>query len=86
MPRLAECLGVSGGALERLLLVERKLMGKEVFDKPYSKQGCVANRNTLCKAVYNAVFEFIVHKIQSALSPSDPSHLTSVNLLDIFGF
>lgn len=83
---MAQCLGVTPAQLEKLLLFERKVILKETSYKAYSKEGCIANRNTLCKAVYNAAFEFIVHKIQQALNPPDASQLTSINLLDIFGF
>lgn len=61
-------------------------MHKDVCFKPYSKAGCIGNRNTICKAIYNAMFEFIIYKIQKALNPVTTEKLSSINLLDIFGF
>lgn len=54
--------------------------------KAYKKDGCVGHRNTLCKAIYNAVFEFILEKIQVKLRPKHIKELKSINILDIFGF
>lgn len=61
-------------------------MHKDVCFKPYSKAGCIGNRNTICKAIYNAMFQFIIYKIQKALNPTTTQRLNSINLLDIFGF
>ena len=43
------------------------MMGQTMF-KAYKKDGCLGHRNTLCKAIYNAVFDFILHKIQISLN------------------
>lgn len=59
---------------------------KETTYKAYNKLGCIGNCNTLAKAVYNSVFEFIIYKIQLVLHPHSKEHLNSINLLDIFGF
>jgi myosin heavy subunit len=79
-------LEIKEGELKRVLLQEKKIMHKDVCLKPYSKAGCIGNRNTICKAIYNAMFEFIIYKIQKALNPSANEKLSSINLLDIFGF
>lgn len=42
--------------------------------------------NTLSKAIYNAIFEFILMKIQKSLAPPQNKNYTSINILDIFGF
>ncbi len=31
---------------------------------------CMANRNTLCKAIYSSIFDYILGKLQAELSPS----------------
>ncbi len=53
---------------------------------PYNKSKCYANINTLSKAVYNAIFEFVLYKIQRSLRPEQNRNYISINILDIFGF
>ncbi len=43
------------------------MMGQVMF-KAYNKDGCIGHRNTLCKAIYNSLFEFILYKIQISLN------------------
>lgn len=45
-------------------------MLKETSFKPYSESGCNSNRNTLSKALYNSIFEFIIYRIELALKPN----------------
>lgn len=61
-------------------------MLKETSFKAYNKLGCISNRNTFSKAIYNSIFEFIIYKIELALNPHTNEPLNSINLLDIFGF
>lgn len=70
LKRVGKVLKVDEATLKRLLLFEKKVFkGEEAVFKAYSKNGCVANRNTLSKALYNSVFEFIIYKVQMALNP-----------------
>lgn len=87
LKRVGKVLRVEEAELKRLLLFEKKVFkGEEAVFKAYSRSGCLANRNTLAKALYNSVFEFIIYKVQIALNPSSTESLSSINLLDIFGF
>jgi myosin heavy subunit len=45
---------------------------------------CESNRNTLAKALYNRVFEFIIEKMNERLACA--AKYSSIGLLDIFGF
>jgi myosin heavy subunit len=69
-----------------MLLMEKKVILKEITFKPYNMLGCIGNRNTLAKSLYNSIFEFIIYKVQLALNLRMKETLSSVNLLDIFGF
>ena len=86
LQKISKMLGVSMESLEKMLLFEKKVILKEVTYKPYSKIGCFSNRNTLSKSLYNSIFEFIIYKVQLALSLRNKDTLSSINLLDIFGF
>lgn len=37
--------------------------------KVQDKNECRANRNTLCKAIYNSIFEWILSKLEKELNP-----------------
>jgi len=87
LKRVAKVLRVEEPHLRKLILFEKKVFkNEEAVFKAYSRAGCVGNRNTLAKALYNAVFEFIIFKVQLALNPAEPDAGRSINLLDIFGF
>jgi myosin-1 len=75
--------------LEKILLFEKKQFLKEFTFSPYSKSKCISNSNTLSKAIYNSIFEFIIYKIQKSLKPEGTKNVQeylSINILDIFGF
>ena len=59
---------------------------KEFTFSAYNKTKSHGNINTMAKAIYNAIFEFILHKIQVTLRPSSKQKYNSINILDIFGF
>lgn len=70
LKKVAKVLRIEEAALKKLILFEKKVFkGEEAVFKAYSKNGCEANRNTLAKALYNSVFEFIIYKVQIALNP-----------------
>lgn len=58
--KVSETLGVEHKALEKMLLFEKKKFLKEYTHSPFKKQECRSNRNTICRAIYNSIFEFIL--------------------------
>ncbi len=70
MKKVSKILKVTEADLKKIILFEKKVFKNEnaVF-KAFNRNGCIANRNTLCKAIYNSIFEFIIYKIQKALNP-----------------
>jgi myosin heavy subunit len=88
---LCAILTIKESDLEKMLLFEKKIILKEMSYSAYNKNKCITNANTLSKAIYNAIFEFILFKIQKSLKPDSKGHthlrsLLSINILDIFGF
>jgi myosin heavy subunit len=63
MAEIALILQVDTAHLEKILLFERKKFLKEYTNSPYNRQNCKANLHTFCKAIYNAIFDFILSKI-----------------------
>lgn len=63
-------------------------MGKSSIRSPLKLEECQKIRNGLCKNLYEALFDFIVERLNNSLNPhrnSDTKQYT-VGLLDIFGF
>lgn len=86
MDKIAKRLGLKEEDLEKILLFEKKKFMKEFTFSAYNKNKSYANTNTLAKAIYNAIFEFILYKIQISLKPTTNQNFNSINILDIFGF
>jgi myosin-1 len=57
----------------------------EMYKKPCRREEAEFNRDTLAKAMYSKLFDFLVSKINASIQP--PSHDGSlIGILDIFGF
>lgn len=44
-------------------------MPKEVIMKSLDKSECIFNRNTLCKVIYNGIFESVINKMNEVMTP-----------------
>eukprot|EP00461_Guttulinopsis_vulgaris_P000990 UN00990 len=57
----------------------------EIFKKPCRREEAEFNRDTLAKAMYSKVFDYLVDKINASILPpqGDSCH---IGILDIFGF
>ena len=65
-----EVLGVSEEELSKMLLMTKIMIPRqECIFKAMDKNECKANLNTLCKAIYNTLFEWILSRLESALNP-----------------
>jgi myosin-7 len=67
------------------LLEQKRTHGREQIISKMSKVQCENNRNTLAKALYNRIFDFIIEKMNERLSVHQDKY-SSIGLLDIFGF
>ena len=87
--------------MEEAILISKLRIGRDVTDRPFDKNDCMGSRNTLCRAIYNTIFNSIITQINEALNPEAPLDLNrsmsmsrlheptptfEVNILDIFGF
>lgn len=61
------------------------MIGKEAMIKRYDKKQCLTNRNTLAKALYGRIFDFLIEKINNKLWINKKDD-RSISILDIFGF
>jgi myosin heavy subunit len=87
--QIAKLLGCSAEKLESRLTHRRiQIRGKETFDKELSVEQAIANRDAISKALYNALFQWIVQAINKALYTGDESidSLKWIGILDVFGF
>lgn len=86
----AYLLGVQGPDLEKALttkVVESRFgsSGGESFESPLNRVQALAARDTLAKAIYNNLFEWIVSRVNQSLLTQGESK-KSVGILDIYGF
>lgn len=67
---MASALNVTPKELKEMLLFTKIMIPRqEVIIKAMDKNDCRANLATLCKAIYNSIFEWILSKLETALNP-----------------
>lgn len=83
----AACLiGCTPGSLESALLRRRMFAGGEVIDRELSKEAAIENRDAFAKAIYEALFRWLVNQINAALRTDTETSYASLSILDIYGF
>jgi myosin-1 len=85
----AHLLGVDAALLEKSLCQRKMSMGfgarREVIYKPQTKANAEFTRDTLAKALYSKLFDWLVKKVNDAIATTDDSG-TLIGVLDIYGF
>ena len=70
IPQISEILGLPSEDFKKMLLFNMiQIPRQEPIFKPMDKHDCKANLHTLCKAVYNSLFEWILSKLEAILNP-----------------
>ncbi len=63
---------------------------KQIILSPLTMAECQSNRDSLAKGLYDALFTWLVSKLNLSILPANSefhfSHDLSIGLLDIFGF
>lgn len=83
----ARLLGLDSVALSVALTEKTMTVGREMVTVLFSPLQAADNRDTLAKALYGYLFDWVVNFINSTLKGEyDPNIVHSVGILDIFGF
>lgn len=84
---IAHLLGVSADIVRDGLCIRTITAGarNEIFKKPCRREEAEFNRDTLAKAMYSKVFDYLVNKINLSILPPQMES-TCIGILDIFGF
>ena len=83
----ANLLGLDPVALSVALTEKTMTVGREVVTVLFNPSQAADNRDTLAKALYGSLFDWIVGYINDTLKGTyDPSTSHSIGILDIFGF
>jgi myosin heavy subunit len=82
----AELLQADYSSVADTLTSKRITVGGEQIRIPLKQQECQNVAKGLCKNIYEALFDFIVGRLNENLNPASPDRCLSVGLLDIFGF
>ncbi|CAM9355556.1 unnamed protein product [Discosporangium mesarthrocarpum] len=85
LQNLGDLLGVDMGALESLLIQRVVKTRGEVFTKKLDLQDATRTRDAVVKALYQAMFLWVVQVINISLGKGADS-LPFIGVLDIFGF
>ncbi|CAM9708868.1 unnamed protein product, partial [Choristocarpus tenellus] len=85
LAHLAFLLGVTGDSLKSLLTQRVVKTRGEVFTKLYGMQEATRVRDAVVKALYQAMFRWVVMVINVSLGKG-PESLPFIGVLDIFGF
>lgn len=82
----AECLGVSGDALEKSLTTRSIKIGKDVTESGRKREQAVAARDSLARLVYGKLFKFLIAQINKLLAGQGAKTNMFFGILDIAGF
>lgn len=93
--RVSKFLQIESKNLIKVLTVQSIVIGKETVKRHLSARQALDQRDSLIKAIYNQLFEYIIEFINETLSVSlsvdeckqtSTLNFRSVSILDIFGF
>jgi len=82
----AELLGVTPEALTKALCFRTIKVGMQVISKPYNKETSVINRDSMAKALFSKMFDWVVQTINKVMYVGNSSNLKWIGILDVFGF
>ncbi|KAE9418712.1 hypothetical protein Angca_008849 [Angiostrongylus cantonensis] len=85
---VAQLLNIKSEALTQALTMKRHVMKTETVVTRYSVSEAINTRDAMAKCIYNALFHWIVLRINQALMRKDISSSVGyyIGILDIFGF
>lgn len=59
---------------------------KDIVTTPLSRELAIYARDALAKAVYDRLFTWLVHRLNTSLKPHDKRTYSVMGILDIYGF
>lgn len=80
---ICDLLAINQQTFISSLVSKTVVVAKEVIIKHIDKNGCQTLRNSLCKRLYEKLFNWLVNRINMS---NQDQKLKSIGLLDIFGF
>ncbi|KAL4507958.1 hypothetical protein ABPG72_021331 [Tetrahymena utriculariae] len=90
LEKAAFVLKVDREELKNCLVYKRRVLpGGKPIDSPISKQECNITRDSLARALYDKLFNWLVSKLNQNIMPNSSVNISdclSLGLLDIFGF
>lgn len=74
------------GKVADYLCSTTKIIGKEEVTVRVQHGEAVSLTHSLCKAMYDNLFKWIIDRLNTTIRPADPQPLVFMGMLDIFGF
>ena len=86
--QIADLTGIDPAALSKRLTTRRLTVGaqQENYEKKFSPEEALINRDSIAKSVYNAIFNWVVKTINKVLYSGEDENINWIGVLDIFGF
>jgi myosin heavy subunit len=86
--RVSKYLQIDGKQLTKVLTTQSMVVGKETVRRHLTTRQSLDQRDSLIKAVYNQLFEYIIEFINETLGVGllNAENSRSIGILDIFGF
>lgn len=83
---VSELLGVPPERLIFALTHRLMSVGKETYEKTLNMENALDTRDALAKALYSAVFSFMVDRVNASLASEKRLSGKFISILDIYGF
>jgi myosin heavy subunit len=83
----ASLLGVNPDRLDRAVTTKERTVRTETIISPLSKEQSTSFRDALAKAIYGAIFDWVMMKVNESMKvPVKNTMVPFIGILDIFGF
>ncbi|CAK4160573.1 unnamed protein product [Aphanomyces euteiches] len=82
----ATCFGCTVEELVTTLVTRRLRIRGELMEMPLEGAQAVANRDSLAKAIYSRIFDWILRRINETMQDVHGASRSYILLVDIFGF
>ena len=83
----AKLLEVDSQQLNDALVYKTRKVGRDVLKSAIPQGECEANRDSMCKNLFDRLFDWLITSLNASIEPKNESSSDlSTGLLDIFGF
>jgi len=79
-------LGVTPEAMAKCMCFRTLKIGGQIISKPYNATTSIVNRDSMCRALFSKMFDWVVKSINKVMLVGNADKLKWIGILDVFGF